>query len=86
MATRWRSPPDSSSGETVSALGDTQFAQGLHPRRARRPGPDAVQLQRQRDVLGHGQPGEQVEVLEDITDQAAAQLRLVVVRGTRQQL
>ena len=42
------------------------------------PRPDAVQFQRQSDVLRGGQPWEQVEVLEDVADRLAAQPRLVV--------
>ncbi len=41
---------------------------------------DPVELQRQRDVLHRGKPGEQVEVLEDVADRAPAQPRLVVAR------
>src|SRR5262249_56658579 len=70
--------------ETVSPPGNTQLPQGLHPRRARGLDPDAVQFQRQRDILDRSQPGEQVEILKDIADQAPAHFRLVVSGQTRQ--
>jgi hypothetical protein len=45
---------------------------------------DAVQLQRQRHVLHRGQPGQQVEVLEDVADPATTQPRPLVARHPRQ--
>jgi len=51
----------------------------LCQRRQRQPprlaGPDAVQLQRQADVLRCREAGQQVQVLEDVADPAAAQRR-----------
>src|SRR5262245_43399416 len=40
----------------------------------------AVELERQGAVLERGQPGEQVEVLEDVADRAAAQLGAIRAR------
>ena len=48
-----------------------------------RPGAGAVQLQRQRDILGRRQPGQQVEILEDIADSAAAKSCPIVARHAR---
>ena len=46
----------------------------------RRLAPTAVELQRERDVLDRGQPGQQVEVLEHVADRPAAQPGPVVAR------
>ena len=46
----------------------------------------AVELEGQGDVLHRGEPGEQVEVLEDVADGPAAQARLAVARQGRQGL
>ena len=84
MATRWRSPPDSSSGKREARSPKTEL---LQRRASRRPGPTWPALpsssKRQRDVLGGGEPGEQVEVLEHVADRPAPQAGPVVARHRR---
>ena len=70
-------------GEAVGALGEAELLERLEPRRARGLGADAVELERQGDVLDRGEPGEQVEVLEHVADRAAPQPRPVVARHAR---
>jgi hypothetical protein len=65
-------------GEMVRALGDAQSGQGPQPGLARRLHGHTVQFQRDRDVLDRGEAGQQVEVLEDVSDQPAPQPGLVV--------
>ena len=87
IATRCRSPPDSWSGKcgARSARPSSSSAGQAAAVRALRAG-HAVQLQRQRDVLRRGQPGEQVVVLEHVADRAAAQPGLGVARHARQRV
>ena len=70
-----RDPLPLSAGELIgkSTLGQPELLECCHRRDASLPRTDAVQLERQRDVLGRGQPGEQVEVLEDVADRPAPQ-------------
>ncbi len=56
----------------------------LDTRRARGFGADAVELEGQGDVLDRGQPGEQVEVLEDVADRPASHPSLVRARDIRE--
>ena len=71
MAGRPLAPRPSSSKARIPA------ARGLPDR-------NAVQLQRQGDVLGRGEPGQQVEILEHVADRAAPQPRPLVARHPRQ--
>src|SRR6266704_3357436 len=45
---------------------------------------DPVELERQSDVLGRGEPGQQVEILEHVADRAAPQARPLVPGHPRQ--
>jgi hypothetical protein len=65
-------------------VGEAEVLQDGHRGRACGLPAGAVELERQRDVLHGGQPEEQVEVLKDVTDRAAAQARPVVARHARQ--
>ena len=67
-------------GEPGRPLGQAQPGQGLHPGRPGLARGHAVQFQREGDVLGRSEPGQQVEVLEDVADGAAPQPGLVPPR------
>ena len=73
IATRWRSPPDRSSGKwsarSARPSSSSAAERGRRAPRRRR----AVELQRHRHVLGRGEAGEQVEVLEHEADRPPAQ-------------
>ena len=72
MATRWRSPPDRSSGKCSARSAQAELARA--PSRATAAGlagRGAVELERHRHVLDRGEPGEQVEVLEHEPDRRA---------------
>ena len=73
MATRWRSPPDSSSGNRSARSASPSSSSAVHRHGRRGLGPHAVELQRERDVLERGQAGQEVEVLEHVADRPAAQ-------------
>jgi hypothetical protein len=60
-------------GEPVGQLGDAHLGQYGKRVAAGLPGRYAVQFPRQRHVLRGGQTGDQVEVLEHVSDRAAAQ-------------
>ena len=70
-------------GETVRLAGDAEFFERGHRRDARGAHGYAVELEWQRHVLGRGETGEQVEVLEHVADRLPAQPCLVVARQTR---
>src|SRR5262249_57717724 len=61
----------------VGSLGDSEHVESFDPTCLGRLSAGAVELERQGDVLDGGQPGQQVEVLEDVADRAAAHFRLV---------
>ena len=83
IATRWRWPPESSSGRWWARSARPKPASAsLDPRRALRRR-DAGQHHRQRDVLGRRQPRHQVEALEDEADALAAHARLLGGRQRR---
>ena len=63
---------------------DVELLHRLDPRRARGFRADAVELERQRDVLDRGQPRQQVEVLEDVADRAASHPRPIRARDARE--
>jgi hypothetical protein len=56
----------------VRMLGDAELDHRLQPGRARVLHADSVELERQRDVLERGQPGQEVEVLEHVADRPAS--------------
>ena len=64
-------------------VGQAQLLEGGHRHHARRPGTGAVELQRQRHVLGRRQSGQQVEVLEHVADRPAPQPGPIVARHRR---
>jgi hypothetical protein len=68
----------------VRALGDVELLERLERRRARRLRADSVELERQGGVLGRRQPGEQVEVLEDVADRPPPHRRPVRARDARE--
>src|SRR5439155_14874944 len=60
-------------GEPVAVSGHVHFGQCDEREAPRLPDALPVEFQGQRDVLRRGEAGQQVEVLEDVTDAAAAQ-------------
>ena len=83
IATRWRSPPDSSSGKRSARSATPSSSRAASAATSSRLRASAVELQRQRHVLGGGQTGQQVEVLEHVADRPATQPRSVVPRHRR---
>ena len=75
-------------GEVVGEpVGLVEHAEALERFEAGGPGPlraDAVELERERDVLERGEPGEEVEVLEHVADRPAPQRGPVVGRQAGQ--
>ena len=63
-------------GEVPGPVAEAELVQGLERGQVRLAHGGAVELERQRHVLRRGEPGQQVEVLEDVADRAAAQLGL----------
>ena len=57
-----------------------EILERCHPGRLRLLGGAPVELERQGDVLERRQPGQEVELLEDVANGAPAQARLVVAR------
>ena len=72
-------------GIATGAIGEAELVERGEGRGARCLAPSAVELQRERDVLGRRQPGQQVEVLEHVADRPAAEPGPVVAghRGRR---
>ena len=67
-------------GEPARPVGHAERFQRGQPGRARLRHRDAVQFQRQGGVLGGGQPGQQVEILEHVPDHPAPQPGLAAPR------
>ena len=86
IATRCRSPPESWSGNRAARSARPSSVQRPQPGGASLAGRQPVQLQRQRHVLGRGQSGQQVEVLEHVPDRAAPQPGPVLPRHRRQRM
>ena len=84
MATRWRSPPERSSGNRSALSRTSEALERFQAGRAGPLRPGAVELEREGDVLEGGEPGEEVEVLEHVADGPAAQRGPVVGRQGRQ--
>jgi len=72
-----RNPLPFSAGQLIREpgrpVGQAQVRQRRQRRGARCPRGHSVELQRQGNVLGRGQPGQQVEVLEHVPDRAPPQ-------------
>ena len=71
-------------GEPAGPASHAECFQRGQPGRARLRNRDAVQFQRQGGVLGRGQPGQQVEILEHVPDHPAPQPGLAATRHPRQ--
>ena len=67
-------------GGVIRMVRDVELLHRLEGRDAVSPRGDAVELERQSDVLDRRQPWEQVEVLEDIADRPASHSRPVGAR------
>jgi hypothetical protein len=65
-------------------LGDGELIERLQSALARDSRTNAVELEGQSDVFEGRQPGEEVEVLEDVADRAASHFRLVRARDRRE--
>ena len=83
IATRCCWPPDISSGNRSASSPIPTSSSAARADPAGGPGALAVELARQRDVLGRGQRRDQVEVLEDVADRRTPHPRaaLVAERG-----
>src|SRR5262249_38622527 len=68
----------------IGALGDAELLQGPQPRGPGARRADAVELEREGDVLERRQTRKEVEVLEDVADRPAPQLRAVRAREGRE--
>src|SRR5690606_23893148 len=65
-------------GEVCRTVGQSELAQELPRGGVGGPAADPVELQRESDVLGRGEAGEEVEVLEDEADDTSPQRCLLV--------
>ena len=78
-ATRCISPPEISSGKWSAAVGEVDTFEALARRASSAAAPRAAEQERQGDVLGGGERGQQVERLEDEADAVAAEERALPV-------